>query len=702
MEKETLKTNELDATMVISEAMPSEHPSARGDGEPELFDDCPRFARRFQFICKFAAGGVGVVYKARDMVFNRIVAVKTLNDRFKEDAEANSAFLNESRLNATLDHPSIVPVYALGHTEDGRLQCVMKLINGTSLDRFIDEIRERYDNRKISPLQEHHALISRLEYFLKICEAVGYCHSMKIVHGDIKPANIQMGKFGEVYLMDWGCAHRIGTKPERISGTPNYLPPEFLTEKTVTPLIDVFALGMILFEMTTLLRASQSEEDRTTRGCLIYDPGTYSHYLPSLKINERILAVILKAVNPDPEQRYQSVSALAADVRHFIYDEEISAAPDHLLRRIFRILYRNRVKTAFAAGLVFLLFCLGLFYQSYSASRAERFHAEEAARRVTMTAYTDLLANAVERRFLLAQAQLLLFADNLIEDTLENVPRTTRFYNPEDYRNAETSPPGMVRSEFYPNPVNLRYMVRTPARQEGKELKLNDPKAFVYLCNKILYYDLSSHDVQENREIQQKLLSPENVIQRFFVRWADGTRYAYPGTYDPPGTEVAETLWENDIAVGRKIFWSAPYSGQVGQCRIAGKYPMFAARDRYLGYAGLELRLETLLRPLLRANLADPVHELYLVSRRQGSILQISNGNVALVRERTVLPHGLSADRIRSLLAELKQSRRKLMITEVNGVPYYVSFAAIPTMEGDLLQMISAEKMKNHVHSLPL
>ena len=161
MGKETLKTGELDATMVISDTMSSNRLPTEGE-ESELFDENPRFASRFPFICKFAAGGVGVVYKARDMVFNRIVAVKTLNDQFKDDEEANQAFLNESRLNATLDHPSIVPVYALGHTEDGRLQCVMKLINGTSLDRFIDEIRERYDQRKITPVQEHHALISRL------------------------------------------------------------------------------------------------------------------------------------------------------------------------------------------------------------------------------------------------------------------------------------------------------------------------------------------------------------------------------------------------------------------------------------------------------------------------------------------------------------------------------------------------------------
>ncbi len=701
MGKETLATNELDATMVISSAMPSEHASAPDDGQ-ELFDDCPRFAKRFQYICKFAAGGVGIVYKARDMVFNRIVAVKTLNDLLKDNPDANGAFLNESRLNATLDHPSIVPVYALGHNEDGRLQCVMKLINGTSLNQFIEDIRAKYDSKKISAVQEHHALISRLEYFLKICEAVEYCHSMKVVHGDIKPANILMGKFGEVYLMDWGCAHPFGAKPDRVSGTPNYLPPEFLADKTVTPLIDVFALGMLLFEMTTLRRGCQVKEDCTINGCSIYEPENYSHYLPSLKINDRIKAIILKAVNPVPERRYQRVIDLANDVRHFIYDEEISAAPDNLLRKTFRVLYRNRMKTVLAAGFIFLMFCFGLFYLYYSASRAERLHAEEMTRRVTMTAYTDILSNAVEKRLLFSQAQLLLFADNLIEDTIEKVPRTSRFYDTGSYRTPETSPPGMIVSEFYPNPINLTCMVRVPPERakENPSLKLEDPKMFVSICNKILGYDLSSHDVYEKHEIHRKLLSPDNMIQLLFVRWADGTRYSYPGTYDKAGTIPESKLWNMDYNVDKKILWSAPYRGLTGTHRIVCKYPMFLGRGQYIGHAGIELRLETLLRPLLRANLADPVHELYIITK-QGELLTICSGKISLISRESPLPNGISASRIKHLLSILKASKQQQMTTEVSGVPYYVSAVYIPTMEGYLLQMISAEDMKNHRHRLP-
>ena len=190
------------------------------------------------------------------------------------------------------------------------------------------------------------------------------------------------------------------------------------------------------------------------------------------------------------------------------------------------------------------------------------------------------------------------------------------------------------------------------------------------------------------------------MIQRFFVRWADGTRYAYPGSYDPPGTEVAREVWEKDLDINRKISWSTPYRGLAGQCRIAAKYPMFAAHNRYLGHAGIELRLTTLLQPLLQATLDDPVHELYIVTR-QGTLLQIINGKLALLQGDDALPDGISSGRIRQLLDHLKRSKLKLITAELGGRSYYVSSAAIPTMEGDLLQLITAEKMKNHSHALP-
>ena len=701
--KDTLNTHELDATLVLTGRHNTDD-NVMSKLEQEQVN-APDFTSRFQFICHYAAGGVGIVSKAKDVVFDRIVAVKTLNDKLKDDPRAIASFLYESRLNANLDHPSIVPVYALGKSRDGRWECVTKFIHGSSLNAFIDKIREKYDTKKISNPQEHHALVSRLEYFLKICEAVEYCHSMKIVHGDLKPDNILMGKFGEVYLMDWGCAKETGTKPDQISGTPNYLPPEYLREKTVTPLIDIFALGMILFEMTTLRRGKQVCSGKQSDDCtcrVVFDPKNYIHYLPKLKIGPRIRAIISKAVNPDPAERYQTVGALSSDIRHFIYDEEVSAAPDNLFQKLFRKIYRNRMKTVLVTGGIFLLLCGGLFFSYYRANKAEQRHSTDMMRRLTLQAYTDYLATNLEKRFLTTQAQLLLFADNLLEDTLENNPRTSRFYDSILYRNPKTSPPGMLRSKYYPNPVNLSHMVRTiPENQKEPGMKLRDPKEYVYICNKILLYDLFSHNTNDSRDIHNELLSRENRIQRLYIQWADGTRYSYPGTYDDPATAAYRHRWNPgpDSGIGRKIFWSTPYRGVTGTHRIACRYPLFTPQNKYLGLAGIETRLEKMLEPLIRANQADPVHKLFLLTK-QGTALRITGGKLELIDKDALPADTLALARLRELLAKLKANNMRQFEDVIRGEPHYISGIRIPTLEAVLLQMISVSEMENHNHEL--
>lgn len=199
--------DDIEATILLARnSNKGTAPEAEAELSPELSSDCG-FARRFQFICAFAEGGLGRIGKARDVSFGRVVAVKALKDEFQDDATAIKAFINECQLNAQLDHPSIVPIYAIGRNGHGHWEAAMKFITGSSFKEFIAECRKTYLEKKFSAAQEHHALRSRLEYFLKICEVIEYCHSLKIVHGDLKPENILIGRFGELYVMEIGRAH---------------------------------------------------------------------------------------------------------------------------------------------------------------------------------------------------------------------------------------------------------------------------------------------------------------------------------------------------------------------------------------------------------------------------------------------------------------------------------------------------------------
>ena len=699
MDDRKTPTDDLDVTVVLGDREESGTPPADAGALPEKSD--PSFAERFQFICAFAAGGVGEVSKAKDTLFDRVVAVKTLNEQFRDDPGAVRAFIEECNLNARLDHPAIVPVYAMAKGTDGHWQVAMKLINGSSLNSYIVKLRASYDGHAVTQQEVHLALASRLEYFLKICEVIDYCHSRGIVHGDIKPENILLGQYGEVYVMDWGCAHPAGSVPERLNGTPNYLPPEFLRTRKVTPLVDVYSLGMVLFEMVTLRRGvSDGSEVGNLSRCNISEVGRCRHYLPSVKIPRAMRAIIARAVHPDPEQRYGSVRALADDVRHFIYDEEVSAAPDNLLQKLFRIIYRNRIKTILITGALFLALCGWLFLVYDHANRIEQERSTNLMHRLQLQSYTDDLATAIAHNFVLVQAQLLLFADNLIEDMQEQVEKQGKFYDNEAFRKPESSPPGMISSDSYRNPINLDYMVRLPADPPNDvPMELLGAKQFVRICSKILSYDLSSHNVNENRGGNRLLLKSDTMIQRLVVQWANNVRYSFPGTYEDPASPAAIQLWEQlgNAGGGRKIVWSAPYSGNVGKYRIYCRYPMYTSSGKFLGTAGFELRFEQILRPMLRAHTADPIHELYFVDGHR-TVVTVRNGKFAFAEQGEPLPGPLTADDVLELADRLRENQLPQFEAEFGGRRYLVSGDGVNLVDGLLIQMIEYEAMLNHVH----
>lgn len=699
----TARNDAPDATVVLTSRTVAETTASAAEEIEQI--DAPEFARRFEFICNFASGGMGRVGKARDIVFNRIVAVKTLKEPFNRDPHAIRAFIEECRLNANLDHPSIVPIYAMGRGRDGNWEAVMKLINGASLNTLLQSARAAEEKKRLPFRQRRAAVISRLEYFLKACEVIEYCHSLKICHGDIKPDNILTGQFGEVYVMDWGCARPFGTVPEQLSGTPNYLPPEFLRDRKVTPQVDVFSLGMLLFELVTLRRGwngsvPTKEDPGSPQRCDVRDPAAFRYYPDNAKINRQLEAIIRKAVNPDPARRYATVHELAADVRCCIYDEEVKAAPDNPVRKLFRILYRHRITTILSAAGIVLFFSGWLFLLYFHANQREQERTLNLMQRLKFQSYNDGLAIAVEKNFLLAQAQLLLFADNLIEDMQEPKERDSRFIDNEYYRDPAASPSGMTDSALYPHPVTLDYMVRIePETPENPPMELPGARQYVDICRKILCYNLSSHDVNENRSAADELLSGRRPILRLFVRWANQVYYSYPGTYEDPATEAFRQRWKKleDFGRGKKIVWSEPYPGEDGKLRVNCRYPMYDPRGGFLGVAGLELRLDKLFEPVIQGYMLDPIHEFYYVDER-GTVVTVRDDRLVIWREGDTLPGKIPAAEVAAIAEKLRQSGRPQLVAAVNGLNFFVSGAPVATTRGMLIQLIETGVMATHHH----
>jgi serine/threonine protein kinase len=240
-------------------------------------------ATRFELAEELGRGGAGIVYAAHDRDLNRRVALKVMEPSLHDEAP----------LIARLEHPAIVPVYERGTLPDGRIWYAMKLVDGTRLDRYAPRL-----------------LSERLRVFHRIGEAVAYAHSCGIPHRDLKPQNIMVGSFGEVYVMDWGVP--------AVAGTPAWRAPEpHLDERS-----DIYALGALL-----LFLAGDSAP-------------------PALR------AIAAKAMHAEPASRYPTATALLADVERFEDGFAVTAWREPLWHRTRRFAARNAVLLVLLAAFV--------------------------------------------------------------------------------------------------------------------------------------------------------------------------------------------------------------------------------------------------------------------------------------------------------------------------------------------------------------
>src|SRR5215467_7035888 len=153
----------------------------------------------YELLNEIGHGGMGVVYRARDVALGRDVAVKLLSQRYPADSLPAQRFLSEARITGQLQHPGIPAVHQVGALADGRPFLAMKLIKGSTLEALL---KQRPD-----PSTDRGRLLAVFE---AVCQAVGYAHAHRVIHRDLKPTNVMVGAFGEVQVMDWGLAKVLG------------------------------------------------------------------------------------------------------------------------------------------------------------------------------------------------------------------------------------------------------------------------------------------------------------------------------------------------------------------------------------------------------------------------------------------------------------------------------------------------------------
>lgn len=290
----------------------------------DAIDVFPDLEQEYSILKELSAGGNSTVSLAEDRFLKRNVALKSLRSDFLSDPVRRRSFLREAQLMAQLEHPSIVPVYGIARDSSGGLHIIMKQICGISLREHLKNLREDHTKKKYSCAEEQKSLHDRLDLFIRICDAVAFAHSKRVLHGDLKPGNIMIEQTHNVYIMDWGNAEIISESQEEsdlkdtISGTPGYLSPEAVRGENTDFRSEVFTLGLILFEMVTLLKAVTG---KTSREILLkirdgkHNPIRHRSGIP---IAPELRKIIKKALQPERKKRYQSVASFAEALRDYL------------------------------------------------------------------------------------------------------------------------------------------------------------------------------------------------------------------------------------------------------------------------------------------------------------------------------------------------------------------------------------------------
>jgi serine/threonine-protein kinase len=314
----------------------------------------------YQVLSFIGKGGMGDVFLAEDKAAGRRVAIKFLRDIWSEP-EVRGHFRREIQMLAKLEHPGIARLYELGVHPNGTPYFVLEYVEGKPLDEYC---RER-----------NSSLEARMRLFQSVCDAVQHAHSRAVVHLDLKPSNILVKEDGSPVLLDFGIAKQLENLDEpanqtQLRCTPAYAAPEQIRREPVGTYTDVYALGVVFYELVS------GKHPYAMEGCT---PGEIEAFVTGEKEPEKPSAsekrvkaskavwndldvLCQKAMKKDVDDRYHSVLELSQDIDRFLGGEPLKAKPDSVAYRIGKFLRRNGRTVVASAALVVLIAGLVAFY----------------------------------------------------------------------------------------------------------------------------------------------------------------------------------------------------------------------------------------------------------------------------------------------------------------------------------------------------
>jgi serine/threonine-protein kinase len=592
---------------------------------------------RYVLLGRLGAGAMGEVHVARDVDLLRKVAFKRMLPEAAGSPQITARFFSEVQVTSQLDHPNVVPIYGLEVSQEGALGYSMKLVQGTTLSALLAEAKRAAVQ---APAREPQRLAERLEIFLKVCDAIAYAHSKRVLHRDLKPDNIMVGRYHDVYVMDWGICRVIGEPEESdphavvvtaaseqatshgaLIGTPAYMSPEQAAGKNaeLDGRSDLYALGLMLHELVSLRLAVPAPSlEATIVRAQAGERDPLHHLIGRIKIAGELGAIVAKATAPRIADRYASVDELADDVRRFLRGESVAARPDGALAAMARWAGRHKLAMLALVGLALVAGAAATGAEFVLAQRREARAAQQAAGLQSLLLAVSRRANAIDNFFDQYELALAAMAAHAVAALDRPAPSAhARVYLAGDFDTPGAGPPDLEPSPFYGRPTSVDWPMLALAPGVDAAAVRGDLDRLAALRPALLDALLTTQGLAADKlsaaAARKLILVDETSALRVFVALDNGVYASYPGMGGLwPGYEPRRRP-KYRLAVGTHgIRWGNPFADPYGHglvlpCSMA----LYDAAGRFRGVAGIEMTFDALVAqklPLVEARAHDAAY----------------------------------------------------------------------------------------------
>ena len=601
-------------------------------------------AARFLVQQLLGEGGMGSVFVAQDRGLGRVVALKRLRDGLETDADALRRFVLEAQIGAQLEHPNIVPLYSFERSQNGAPAIAMQLLEGRTMAQYSHDAAGA--PREARGMRGEYSLKERLGTLLGVCAAIHFAHERGVIHRDLKPDNVMLGRFREVYVMDWGLARVTGAAPNGVvappapslirvdavpaplvvaeskieselttsptiavssgngsaapmatrqgdvMGTPQYMAPEQALGvlHRVGPATDQYALGVMLQELATLRPARSHTSTTAALSEAVMNRLALPVNGEGVAIHPALQAIVARATQREPNERYGSVNELADDIRRFVRDEPVSVYPEGLARRIVRAAARRPVLSMAVLSVCGFLASAAIIAAVVRDARQTARYATvlENTRRV-LVAVTDR-AHAVDvelsDRAADVQAVAAAAAELLDRDVTSFAPKSG-------------PAPALVASAAYGGAgVSFESIsVTWPGKQaaaaapdSARKLEHLAPWLRQTLVDALPAAERAGGIPTQNRGLG----AAHSALLRAFVGLEDGTFAQFPARDIAAHVDARARPWYRTGSTDQSLHWMRPIADVTKRTvRISAVLGIRAHGD-FLGVAGADMRVSVL------------------------------------------------------------------------------------------------------------